>query len=211
MVALATFVNLIIMDGEILRNIAAYQMLYASYNTDIGLFDGKMGIAIFFFHYARYSGLSVYEKFANELLDDVCEEVSMQMPITLGDGLCGIAWGITYLHKQGFIEGKLDEILSEIDEMIMERSLLRIMDPSWKTGFRGIALYISERLALSSGNEPPFDKAYIEDFKKLCSLHELVLFEDAWDIILAVMQNSGSAFIRQEERWQEGLKYMCRI
>ena len=79
------------MDGEILRNIAAYQMLYASYNTDIGLFDGKMGIAIFFFHYARYSGLSVYEKFANELLDDVCEEVSMQMPITLGDGLCGIA------------------------------------------------------------------------------------------------------------------------
>ena len=95
--------------------------------------------------------------------------------------------------------------------MIMERSLLRIMDPSWKTGFRGIALYISERLALSSGNEPPFDKAYIEDFKKLCSLHELVLFEDAWDIILAVMQNSGSAFIRQEERWQEGLKYMCRI
>lgn len=65
MVALATFVNLIIMDGEILRNIAAYQMLYASYNTDIGLFDGKMGIAIFFFHYARYSGLSVYEKFAN--------------------------------------------------------------------------------------------------------------------------------------------------
>ncbi len=199
------------MDGEILRNIATYQILYASYNAGIGLFDGKMGIAIFLFHYARYSGLSVYEKFASELLDDVCGEVSMETPITLGDGLCGIAWGITYLHKQGFIEGKLDEILSEIDERIMERSLLRIMDPSLEIGYRGIALYISERLALSSENEMPFDKAYIEDFKKLCSLHKLDISRNAWDIILEAIQNSESDFTRQKERWQEGLKYMCRI
>ena len=35
---------------EILKRIARYLMLHASHTTNIGLLNGKMGIALFFYH-----------------------------------------------------------------------------------------------------------------------------------------------------------------
>ena len=49
------------MIDEKLRKTADYQMLHASFNPDIGLLNGRMGIILFFFHYARHTGNSAYE------------------------------------------------------------------------------------------------------------------------------------------------------
>ena len=38
---------------------------------DLGLFHGKMGIALFFFEYGRSTGCDVYTDIAEELLDDI--------------------------------------------------------------------------------------------------------------------------------------------
>ena len=44
----------------------------------LGLTNGKMGIAIALFRYGRLSGELAYEEVASELLDDVCQNLTIQ-------------------------------------------------------------------------------------------------------------------------------------
>lgn len=46
---------------EVLQRIARYLMLHSSFTDKIGLFDGKMGVILFFMNYARYTGCKRYE------------------------------------------------------------------------------------------------------------------------------------------------------
>ena len=95
------------MNQIVLRQIADFQMLNGSFNSNLGLFNGKMGIALFFFFYAQSVHCDLYEEFAGELLDDICNNLSTHLPITFGDGLCGIGWGVEFMKRQGFIEGEI--------------------------------------------------------------------------------------------------------
>ena len=97
------------MNQIVLRQIADFQMLNGSFNSNLGLFNGKMGIALFFFFYAQSVHCDLYEEFAGELLDDICNNLSTYLPVTFGDGLCGIGWGVEFMKRQGFIEGETDE------------------------------------------------------------------------------------------------------
>lgn len=58
------------MDSQ-LQQIAQYYMLHGRFLPSLGLFDGKMGLVLFFFHYSRYIQNPLYEEFAGELLDEV--------------------------------------------------------------------------------------------------------------------------------------------
>ena len=44
--------NIVEMNGQLLRQIANYQILYSACCKDLGLLRGKIGISLFFFHYA---------------------------------------------------------------------------------------------------------------------------------------------------------------
>lgn len=101
-----------------LRRIADFLLLNASFIENLGLFNGKMGIAIFFFHYARYANNEVFEEYAGELIDEIYEEININTKVNFEDGLTGIGWGIEYLIKQGFLEGDTDDVLREIDDVI---------------------------------------------------------------------------------------------
>lgn len=151
---------------ERLLQTARHYMLYGSFMDNIGLFRGKMGLVLFYFLYSRYTSNSLYEDFAVELFNEICEDVSLETPIGLRDGLCGIGWGILFLHKEGFIDNSPDELLADIDARIMEYHLLRMKDLSLETGFGGIALYVSERLSTSTTS--PFDDLFIEEFNRKC-------------------------------------------
>lgn len=77
--------------------------------------NGKIGMAILFYEYSRLYNDKLFQLYAEELLDPVLDSLNSES-LTIQDGLSGIAWGIVYLHKKGFIEGNLREILSEVDE-----------------------------------------------------------------------------------------------
>ena len=47
-------------DDVLLEKIANHYLFYGSFYSDLGLYNGKMGMVIFFFHYARYTGNSLY-------------------------------------------------------------------------------------------------------------------------------------------------------
>jgi hypothetical protein len=158
------------MDKDnLLERIANHLIMNASFLPDLGLYHGKMGIVIFFAHYARYTGETLYDDFAGELLDEIYEEIHDKISIYFESGLCGIGWGIEYLLENDFIEGDSDDILSEIDMKIMERDLRRIKDLSFRTGLEGVSCYILKRINSSyrKKNITPFDDIYLSDWRMI--------------------------------------------
>ena len=53
-----------------LKRIANVLLLNASFIDNLGLLNGKMGIAIFFYQYAHYTGSKVFEDYASEKIDE---------------------------------------------------------------------------------------------------------------------------------------------
>ncbi len=154
-------------DENLMTRIINHLMLNACFMQDIGLYHGKMGITIFFAHYSRYTKEVAYNDFAEELLDEIYQEISIKTSIDFESGLCGIGWGIEYLLQNGFFEGDSNDILSELDAKVMERDIRRFSDTTLHTGLNGISCYINKRLSSSQSeaNQIPFDDIYISEWK----------------------------------------------
>lgn len=155
-------------DKDILLNrIANHQLMYGSFSTDPGIGYGRMGLVLFFFHFARHTDNPLYEDFAGEIVDEIFEDMHTELSWGFESGLCGIAWGIEYLLANNFLSGDSNDILFEIDQKIMEKDLRRITDYSFTTGLDGLACYVALRLA---GQREPvsLDKTYINELVEAC-------------------------------------------
>lgn len=148
----------------------AYLTINGSYLNDLGLFHGKMGIVLFFSELAHASQNSAYEDLASNLLGEIYEEIHYDLPINLENGLCGIGWGIEYLVQHGLMEGDTDEILSDIDQKVMEINPLRMKDFCFRRGLGGIACYVLARLNASRQSKTlPFDDDYLNILQEAMS------------------------------------------
>ncbi len=132
---------------EILLRISQFLMLQSSFSNNLGLLNGKMGIVLFFYHYAKYSGKKIYSDFAGELINEIYQEIHYDFPINFQDGLCGIAWGIEYIIQNRFVDIEPSNILEDIDIKIMEWDIRKIYDYSLETGVLGVAYYAISRNA----------------------------------------------------------------
>lgn len=98
--------------------IAHILILKSSHHSDIGLLDGKMGIAIAFAHLSRCStNNEIYYECMSDLLDDILGDIHKGLNYSFKLGLSGIGWGIEYLIQNGFVEGDSVEICEEIDRV----------------------------------------------------------------------------------------------
>lgn len=125
---------------------------------NIGLWDGKMGIAVYLLHLARITGDENYERQADEFMDTVYEQLAERTSIFYGDGLLGIGCGIEYMIEHGFIEGDSDEILAEID--IVARNIVDrrpIESLPLQDGVCGVGYYLYRRLK----NKPDNDESML--------------------------------------------------
>lgn len=192
-------------NDELLYRIANHLIMHTSYFSNLGLYHGKMGIVLFFAHYARFTNCSIYDDFAGELIDDIFEDIDDELPINFESGLCGIGWGIEYLLKNGFLEDCSSEILSEIDKKIMEKDLTRISDISVKTGLKGISYYIYKRINSldRSLNIVSFDEKYLKVWNKLT---ETMTIPSDKDILLEIVETTP---IRSLEEWKIGINNGC--
>lgn len=152
----------------LLERIANHLVINSSFLDNLGLFHGKMGIAIFFYHYSRYANEPMYNLLGESLIEDIYENIHENMPVTMDKGLCGIAWGLCSLLEDDFLEGDADEILSDIDNKIMERDPIRITDLSFNTGLEGILSYVQKRVAYAKKTQRvlPFDEKYRDEIGK---------------------------------------------
>lgn len=146
-----------------IKEIADKEIMSSLFYTDLSLANGQMGVTIFFALLSRFFKNKYYEEFAEELIDNLCSNISIFLPVTFANGLCGIGWGIEFLKYQGFINSDTDEILSEIDCVVMQRDIKRISDDSLETGLYGIMAYAYSRINSKRvcDNNLPFDSDYI--------------------------------------------------
>lgn len=136
-------------------------ILESSFLADLGLLHGKMGIAIFFYEYAKRTGHPLFSECADDLLDDLWNEINTYTPVDFANGLVGIGWGLEYLIQQGFVEAS-EDIFEEIDRRIMETDIRRITNFSLETGLTGLLHYIMARIqgAIQRKISIPFDSRY---------------------------------------------------
>ncbi|MCC8146272.1 MAG: glycosyltransferase [Bacteroidales bacterium] len=156
---------------SLLKRISNHLMLNASFTKDLGLYNGKMGIVIFFAHYAKYAESKKIQEFAEILLDEIYDQINWLTPLDLESGLCGIGWGLEYLVQNGFMTGNTDEILEEIDKKVMEYAPLRIQNLTIKKGIGGILNYVYMRLLSSKkkNKKSPFDPLFLEELLKIAN------------------------------------------
>lgn len=121
---------------------------------NIGLWDGKTGIAIFLFHVSKIVKDEKYENEATRLFDAVYEQIYNGMSLNFDDGLMGIGCGIEYLISKGFVAGDSDEILQEIDIVVGSAIDMRPIDLlNLEKGVCGIGCYLYYRLKKRTDND----------------------------------------------------------
>lgn len=114
---------------------------------DIGLWNGKMGIAIYLLHLARITQDEKYENLASELTDAVYGQISLDLPFCFDNGLLGIGCGFEHIIHNGFADAARDEILSEIDAVAINIIDSRPIDNlGLGKGVCGIGCYLYYRL-----------------------------------------------------------------
>ena len=168
---------------EVLKRIARFLMLHGSFCNNIGLLNGKTGIALFFYHYACYTGDSIYNNFAGELIDEIYKDIHLDTPRNFKDGLSGIAWGIEYFIRNGFVAADPDEILEDIDRQILERDVRRVSDDSLDTGLKGLACYAINRLANRKEGQSIIPREYVADL--ISALKKFSKFKNDEETILS--------------------------
>lgn len=132
-----------------LQQIANSLLLNSNNIENIGLLNGKTGIALFLYHYANYTKNDIYSKYADELIDEICKEVTENTSINYNyiDGLAGFGTGIEYMVKKGFIEADTNEVFEDVDNQIYNYANLDfIKSTDLNLGVCGIVKYFSARL-----------------------------------------------------------------
>jgi len=113
-----------------------------------GLMHGKMGIAIFFFHYARYTGDTIFEDYAMELIESLQEQISQNHVFDYSEGLAGIGAGIEYLAQNKFVEADTNEVLRDHDMLIFHNTVYKDhSDVTLLSGLSGTGRYLLFRIA----------------------------------------------------------------
>lgn len=196
--------------AQLLKDIADKEILTSLFMDDYSLMNGQMGATIFFALLSRTTGNHWYEEFADELLGNICNNISLQLPLNFGYGLCGIGWGIEFLKYHGFIGDDTDEILSEIDIAVMERDLRRHRDMSLTTGLGGIYSYVYSRLNSKSQHKQRslFDERFLYELyttmDKDCINSEIYNIEHTWNLYLE------SIAYEQLISWRQGLNILSK-
>ena len=134
-----------------LHRIANVLLLNASFIDNPGLLNGKMGIAIFFYHYSRYTKNKIYEDYAGELIDEIYEEINTSTLVNFENGLTGIGWGIEYLVKNKFVQADTDEALADIDNTVYKHRinnpiLINSGDDLFGYGFYHVARILGHKI-----------------------------------------------------------------
>lgn len=144
-------------------------IMQSPFVQNLGLLYGKMGIALCFFEYGRYTNCNVYTDIGGELLDDIWEQSHSELSPYFDSGLSGIGWGIEYLLQNHFIKGSSNDVCEEIDRKVMQLNLRYLDDNTLETGLEGICYYISARMQGTASQKAslPFGLDYLKDLSSV--------------------------------------------
>lgn len=200
------------MENSLIRDLE-YNRLSLDKN---GLFYGKMGLAIFLFHYAQISGNKFYAYIAGGLLDLVFENLDNQSSLDYAEGLAGIGTGIEYLLQNEFVKGKADDILMDLDLLFDKAVSYPLNDLSLENDICGWIRYLQFRIA--GGSVGRNMDRYLQNKRNLDDLQEYVqtkkdnindlfdCFAGGWDDSIGLRGRAGWELtrlnIQSQVSWQ---------
>lgn len=115
-------------------------ILHAFLEKQIGLLNGRMGIAITFYLLGRKLQNDLYIHIGDKLLYTVITGLTTDVSNDFATGFCGIGWGIEFLTQQNFIVCDSD-VCDELDRYIMDAGR-DAMDCSLEKGVEGVLHYV---------------------------------------------------------------------
>lgn len=126
-----------------LQQISRILLINGGCSENPGLYDGQMGLILFFLKYARFTQNELYEEYSFDLIENLIEDkINLDSSIDYKNGLAGIGSAFEYLVQNGYIEADTDEILEDFDKMIFFKynlsalSIERIMDIAFYAAWR---------------------------------------------------------------------------
>ena len=121
-----------------LRQIADMLLLNGTLTESPGLVHGKMGIAVFFFHYARHTGNELFADYAMDLIGEMLNQIHVNSPAEFEKGIAGIGVAIDYLIRNDFLNVE-DDICEDFDQ----RMVRAVMYDPWQdfSHYKGLAGY----------------------------------------------------------------------
>jgi len=130
-----------------LKKIVQTLIINGTLTEQPGLFFGKTGIAVFFFHYARVTDNNLFEKYGMDLIDEIQKQITVSFPVQYDTGLAGIGCGIEYLIQNNFIETNDEDILEDFDSRMYRAVMCEpYLDFSLECGLTGWGRYFIYRL-----------------------------------------------------------------
>ncbi|WP_456087839.1 hypothetical protein [Parabacteroides sp.] len=97
-----------------LQQITDMLMLNGTLTECPGLLHGKMGIAIFFFHYAQYTNNMLFADYAMDLIDEILNQLHVNSQANYKKGVAGIGVGFDYMIRNNFLDIE-DDICEDFD------------------------------------------------------------------------------------------------
>jgi len=139
------------------------------YIQNNGLLFGKMGMAIFLFHYAQYTHAEDIRDKAFDLVFHITKNLNISL-INYTNGISGIGVGIEYLIQHKFLEGNTDEVLEDFDEILYSQIHSQKLYLSMKDLF-DLEKYFQTRLSNPQTEKQDFLQEAIQEIEKIKQLH----------------------------------------
>lgn len=129
-----------------LRQIVDMLLLNGTLTECSGLVHGKVGIAVFFFHYARFTNNILYADYGMDLIDGMLNQIHVNTPADYEKGIAGIGVGLDYLIRNSFLSVE-DDICEDFDGRMMRAVMYDpYLDFSKYRGLIGYGRYWMTRL-----------------------------------------------------------------
>ncbi|HAS40685.1 MAG TPA: hypothetical protein DCS93_09415 [Microscillaceae bacterium] len=133
---------------KIVRSIA--NKLLAETPTEVGLYNGASGIALFLAYYYLYTKEDRYGEKAAELLSGAVENPTQSgTTVTLYKGAAGVGWVVQHLANIGFLDEEITTQLNGWDDLIFNSMMSDLANRNYDLmhGAIGKGVYFIERLA----------------------------------------------------------------
>ena len=168
-----------------LQQIAEMLLLNGTITECPGLIHGKMGVAVFFFHYTQYTDNTLFADYAIDLIGEMQQQIHANSPADYEKGIAGIGVGIDYLIRHKLLVAT-DDICDDLDH----RMYRAVMYDPWQDlslydGLTGYGRYWISRLH----HQTPSAQA------KECLLYIIEQIEKKWPNITEKEQNDVYCFL----------------
>lgn len=138
--------NIFIKREKELQQIADMLLLNGTLTECSGLVNGKIGIAVFFFHYAKVTGNTLFADYAMDVIGEMLNQIHVNSSADYEKGIGGIGVGIDYLIQNNFLIVE-EDICEDFDQ----RMVRAVMYDPWEdfsqyNGLTGYGRYWITRL-----------------------------------------------------------------